>query len=103
MPRANEGRESANDRTLVLYMAGRKLTANLDALIARGFRAETPAAYVASATTPSQAVIIGTLADLAARVEIAGTDKALPAVVIVGDVVSVRERIRAANARWSER
>ena len=79
--------------TLVFYMAGRKLAKNLAALVAQGWAAETPAAYIASATTPSQIVIEGTIADLAAKAESVPHD--VPAIVIVGSVVGVR-----AKARW---
>ncbi|HEY2515336.1 MAG TPA: uroporphyrinogen-III C-methyltransferase [Polyangiaceae bacterium] len=77
--------------TLVLYMAGRKLAANTARLIAAGRAPETPAAYVAHATTPGQTVIVGTLADLASKV--AHVDPCAPALVVVGEVVAVREHI----------
>jgi siroheme synthase len=51
----------------------------------------TPAAYVARATTREQEVVVGTLADLPARV--AHVDPSAPALVFVGDVVSVRSKI----------
>lgn len=82
--------------TLVLFMAARKLSANFQRLIQAGRSAETPAAYVASATTPEQNVIVGTLATLPE--EIRDVDLAIPALVIVGDVVRLRERIA-----WFER
>jgi uroporphyrinogen III methyltransferase/synthase len=77
--------------TLVLYMAGRKLDANAEALVASGWSPETPAAIVVAATTPAQRVIIGTIATLAKGA--AGKLDDEPAVVIVGDVVRVRERL----------
>lgn len=83
-------------RTLVLFMAAHRLGENLGRLIAAGRRASTPAAYIAAATTPAQRVVVGTLADLAQRVS--GIDPAAPALVIVGDVVALRERIG-----WFER
>lgn len=82
--------------TLVLFMAARKLSANLQRLIQAGRSAETPAAYIASATTPEQHVIVGTLATLPEKVRT--VDLAIPALVIVGDVVGLRERIA-----WFER
>lgn len=82
--------------TLVLFMAARKLSANLQRLIQAGRSAETPAAYIASATTPQQKVIVGTLATLADQTR--DVDFAIPALVIVGDVVTLRERIA-----WFER
>ncbi|CAE6778003.1 uroporphyrinogen-III C-methyltransferase [Nitrospira defluvii] len=82
--------------TLVLFMAARKLSANLQRLIQAGRSAETPAAYIASATTPEQNVIVGTVATLPGKIR--DVDLAIPALVIVGDVVGVRERIA-----WFER
>jgi len=82
--------------TLVLFMAARKLSANLQRLIVAGRSPNTPAAYVASATTPDQKVIVGTLATLSDKT--ADVDPTAPALVIVGDVVGMRERIA-----WFER
>jgi uroporphyrinogen III methyltransferase/synthase len=82
--------------TLVLFMAARKLSVNLQRLIQTGRSAETPAAYIASATTPKQKVIVGTLATLPDQIR--DVDLAIPALVIVGDVVGLRMRIA-----WFER
>ena len=82
--------------TLVLFMAARKLSANFQRLIQAGRSAETPAAYIASATTPEQHVIVGTLATLPEKIR--DVDLAIPALVIVGDVVGLRARIA-----WFER
>lgn len=82
--------------TLVLFMAARKLSANLQRLIQAGRSAETPAAYIASATTPDQKVIVGTLATLPDKTR--DVDLTMPGLVIVGDVVGLRERIA-----WFER
>jgi 5,6-dimethylbenzimidazole synthase len=87
-----EGDEDTSRETLVLYMAAHRLAENLQRLIAQGRAPSTPAAYVASATTPEQHVISGTLADLAKR--IASEHRSGPALVIVGDVVALRERIQ---------
>ncbi len=77
--------------TVALYMAARRLTDNLARLIAEGWPSTTPAAYVVAATTPEQYVVVGTIGDLAGRV--ADLDPEAPALVIVGDVVALRERI----------
>lgn len=89
----HEGEGAPDAGTLVLYMAGKKLAANLARVIADGRAATTPAAYVASATTARQRVIVGTLADLPARVAAADVDAAAPALVIVGDVVALRDKV----------
>ena len=89
--------KAANGKgTLVLFMAARKLSANLQRLIQAGRSDETPAAYIASATTPDQKVIVGTLATLADKTR--DVDLTIPALVIVGEVVALRERIA-----WFER
>lgn len=89
-------RAATGKGTLVLFMAARKLSANLQRLIQAGRSAETPAAYIASATTPDQKVIVGTLATLSDKTR--DVDLTIPALVIVGDVVGRRERIA-----WFER
>ena len=86
----------AGTGTLVLYMAAKSLETNLRRLIMAGRAATTPVAYIAGATTPSQTVIVGTLDTL--TLKMTGLDPTTPAVVIVGDVVGLRERIS-----WFER
>ena len=83
----------AGSGTLVLYMASRSLGPNLARLVAHGRPAATPAAWIAAATRPEQEVVVGTLADLAARVGERG--RGAPALVVVGEVVAVRERLLA--------
>jgi uroporphyrinogen III methyltransferase/synthase len=80
--------------TLVLYMASHSLAANLERLIQAGRPASTPAAWIENATQPAERIVIGTLADLAERVGASGSGG--PALVIVGEVVSVRARLAAA-------
>jgi uroporphyrinogen III methyltransferase/synthase len=75
-------------RTLVLYMGARHLASNLAAMVAAGWAASTPAALVIAATTAEERTITGTLATLADRAGDAMTE--LPALVIVGDVVTTR-------------
>jgi len=82
--------------TLVLYMAAKSLETNLRRLIMAGRAATTPVAYIAGATTPSQTVIVGTLDTLSSKMR--GLDPTTPAIVIVGEVVGLRERIS-----WFER
>jgi uroporphyrinogen III methyltransferase/synthase len=78
-------------QTVVIFMAARRLAQNLVRLIDRGFAPTTPAAYVTWATTRFQQVVVGTLADLPSRT--GSVDSQAPALVIVGDVVALRERI----------
>ncbi|TAJ27691.1 MAG: uroporphyrinogen-III C-methyltransferase, partial [Nitrospirae bacterium] len=69
--------------TLVIYMAAKKLSSNLQRLMQVGRSAETPAAYIASATTTGQKVIVGTLATLPEQTR--DVDPTAPALVIVGN------------------
>ncbi|OQW63697.1 MAG: hypothetical protein A4S17_06885 [Proteobacteria bacterium HN_bin10] len=89
-------RAASGTGTLVLFMAARTLSASLQRLIQAGRSAETPAAYIASATMPNQHVLVGTLSSLADRTQ--HVDLTIPALVIVGEVVALRERIA-----WFER
>ena len=77
--------------TVVLFMAAHKLKANLERLISDGRSPSLPAAYVASATTPEQRVVVGTLGDLHERID--GVDTFAPALIIVGEVVALRARL----------
>jgi siroheme synthase len=96
MPGKSDWAKLAASGTLVLYMASRSLGANLGRLVAHGRAAATPAAWIAAATRPQQEVVVGTVADLAARVGDRPGDA--PALVIVGEVVAVRERLLALAA-----
>ncbi|HZP26313.1 MAG TPA: uroporphyrinogen-III C-methyltransferase [Dehalococcoidia bacterium] len=77
--------------TIVVLMGGRALPEIVEKLIAGGRPAETPAAVIESATTPRQRTVTGTLGDIAERVAEAGL--ATPALAIIGDVVSLRQRL----------
>jgi uroporphyrinogen III methyltransferase/synthase len=78
--------------TLVFLMAMRQLEAVLGQLVAHGLDPRTPAAAVERGTTGSQATVTATAGTLARRVAEAGLGP--PAVVVVGEVVSLRERLR---------
>ncbi len=77
--------------TLVLLMALHHLDAITEALLAHGRAPDTPAAAVASGTTDAQRVVTASLARIAAATRAAGL--APPAVVVVGDVVAVRDAL----------
>ena len=91
-PRA-PGASPAQDRTLVLYMAARRLRSTLRRLVDEGFPADTPVAYVAAATTPAQEVVVGTLGDLADRIAPPASSPRPPGLLIVGEVVRLRSRL----------
>lgn len=72
--------------TLVLLMAVENLQLIAVALLAGGLPAGTPVACVEDGTLPSQRVVSGTLADIAARAREVGLRP--PAVTIVGEVAA---------------
>ncbi|MHB8145702.1 MAG: uroporphyrinogen-III C-methyltransferase [Vulcanimicrobiaceae bacterium] len=78
-------------RTLVLLMAMGNLAAIADKLIGHGLSPATPAAIVQDGTRPTQRSVVGTLATIAGDARREGLHA--PAIVIVGDVVSVREQV----------
>jgi uroporphyrinogen III methyltransferase/synthase len=86
-----ESRDPFETATVVLYMVSKKLQENIDRLLQAGRGLHTPAAYVSSASRPGQRVVVGTLADLAEKVE--AEAPAGPALLIVGDVVRLRDSI----------
>ncbi|HUU92505.1 MAG TPA: uroporphyrinogen-III C-methyltransferase [Phycisphaerae bacterium] len=82
--------------TLVFYMGVRNLPAISENLIAHGRSPDTPAAAVRWGTTPRHQTLTGTLATLPQAVEEAGLKA--PAVILVGEVVTLRDRLQ-----WFER
>jgi uroporphyrin-III C-methyltransferase/precorrin-2 dehydrogenase/sirohydrochlorin ferrochelatase len=84
-------RIAALGQTLVVYMSGRRLAAVSDALRQHGRPGDTPAAVVMGGTTAGQRVVAGTLGDIAGRAAAAGI--ASPAILYVGDVVALHERL----------
>ena len=79
--------------TLVLFMAGKKIAAATDALIANGRAAATPAAIVEAGTWAHQRVVSGTLSDIAGLALAANIGS--PAILVVGEVVGIREQLAA--------
>jgi uroporphyrin-III C-methyltransferase len=71
--------------TLVVFMGLRRLPELCAGLVAHGRDAATPAAVVSAGTTSRQEVVVGTLANVADR----AADLAQPALVVVGEVVSL--------------
>lgn len=78
--------------TLVFYMGMANLPLIADQLMAHGRPASTPVAVVRWATTPRQKTLTATLGDVVAKVREAGIKP--PAVIIVGEVVALREELR---------
>jgi uroporphyrinogen III methyltransferase/synthase len=75
--------------TLVFFMAVRNLPRITRALIDHGRAPATPAAVIQWGSLPHQKVIEGTLADIAAK----ASEVMTPAITVIGEVVSLRERL----------
>ena len=75
--------------TLVFFMGLARLGEIAAGLIAQGLDPATPAAVVAGGTTPEQEVAVAPLVEIAA----AAAGLRSPALVVVGDVVAVSERL----------
>jgi uroporphyrinogen III methyltransferase/synthase len=84
-------RIAPGEDTLVFLMGMERLGAIAGQLVEHGRPAETPVALVQWGTTPRQRTLTGTLADIAARAAEAGFEA--PAVIVVGEVVRLRERL----------
>ena len=81
----------APGQTLVFYMGLVGLPTICSELIRHGRASETPAALIQQGTTVNQRVFCGTLGDLPALVE--RHEVHAPTLVIVGEVVSLREKL----------
>ena len=66
------------------------------ALIAAGMAPKTSAAIIASAATPKERLLIGTLETLAAEARAQKFEP--PAIVAIGDIVKFRQRLVASPA-----
>jgi len=77
--------------TLVFYMGVANLASICENLMAHGLAANTPAAVVRWGTTPRQRVVAGTVQTLAERAREA--DFAPPAVIVIGEVTLLRNRL----------
>jgi uroporphyrinogen III methyltransferase/synthase len=84
------------DGTLVLMMAMQQLSPLLETLVRHGLPAGRPAAVVQHGTLARQRTVVATVGTLAA--EAAAVGLASPAVVVIGDVVSLQ-----AQVAWIER
>ena len=82
----------ARIETLVILMGFRRIAEVTARLVGAGRAAETPAACVAAGTRPDQRTVVATLGTLAERAVAEGLGS--PAVIVVGDVVRLRERLR---------
>jgi uroporphyrin-III C-methyltransferase/precorrin-2 dehydrogenase/sirohydrochlorin ferrochelatase len=90
-------KDAAPDATLVLLMGVTRLGETAEALVRAGRRSDTPVAIIESGWTPRQRTTVTTLAECAGDARRAGVRA--PAVVVVGDVVSVRNALGDTFAR----
>jgi uroporphyrinogen III methyltransferase / synthase len=78
--------------TLCVLMGMRRLDEITSALLAGGRALETPAAIVQWGARPEQRVLVSKLGSIAAEARREGLSN--PAVIVIGDVVGLREKIR---------
>jgi uroporphyrin-III C-methyltransferase len=78
---------------IVLYMAMRNLAEIVEALIEGGLAPHTPAAVIAATTTPEERILVSALGRVVEDVQVQGIEA--PAIVVIGDVVAAREKLRA--------
>lgn len=76
---------------IVIYMGMRNIEAIAAALMTGGLPAVTPAAVIASATTGAERAVVATLSTIAA--EVARQGIGAPALIVVGDIVTMRQRL----------
>ena len=77
--------------TLVVYMGIGSLAAIAGQLRKHGRAADTPVAVVHKATQPDQKVVVGTLENIAAKVEAENIQA--PASIIIGEVVALQAKL----------
>lgn len=78
--------------TLVFLMGVANLPHIVNRLIEYGKAPSTPIALIKNGTLPSQQTVVGTLADITDKV--AESKLSPPAVIVVGEVVKLRDRLR---------
>jgi uroporphyrinogen III methyltransferase/synthase len=78
--------------TLVIFMGVKNLPKVVDELIRRGRPMDTPIALIRYGTVPQQRTVTGTLKDIVEKV--AAAKLRPPAITIVGEVVTLREKLR---------
>ena len=76
---------------IVLYMVMHSLERIAAALTQAGLAGTTPAAVIASATTPQERILISTLEKVAADAREQKFEP--PAIVVIGDIVNAREQL----------
>lgn len=80
-------------KTLVVLMGFSKLQSIVKDLLRSGWPRGSAVAVIASGTLPNQKVVTGTLSDIGAKVRKVSKTLSPPAMIVVGDVVRLREKI----------
>ena len=80
------------DGTLVCYAGAGLAPVLLRTLVEHGTPSDRAAALIYRGTQPGQRTVVGTLVELAERAPTAGSDE--PAILVVGDVASLRDHLR---------
>ena len=84
-------RFAAAEGTLVFLMGVKNLAMIVSRLVEEGKSVDTPVALIRWGTYPSQRTVVGTLRDIVERAKSA--DIRPPTVVVVGEVVRLREQL----------
>lgn len=82
--------------TLVVLMGLKNLPKIVGELVAHGRSPETPVALICWGTTKKQEIVTGTLADILDK----GAALRPPVVAVIGDVVSLRDKLRWFDIPW---
>lgn len=77
--------------TLVILMGVGNLTKNVEALLTHGLRAETPVAVIEKGFTEDARIVTGTLETIVERAAREHVNP--PAVIVLGEVVKIREKL----------
>jgi uroporphyrin-III C-methyltransferase len=85
---------------IVLYMVMHNLEQIAASLMQAGLAAQTPAAVIASATTPKERILVSTLARLSADAHAQEFEP--PAIVVIGEIVNLRAQLLDERAAAKE-
>lgn len=80
---------TAGRRTVVVLMGVRRLAENVEQLLRQGYPEDLPAAVIQWGTVPRQRTVVSTLQRIAEE----ASDAESPAILVVGKVVELRERL----------
>jgi uroporphyrin-III C-methyltransferase len=78
--------------TIVILMGIKRLKENVDALLAGGKPADTPAAIIERGATGNERITSGKLGNIVSMAELRGVKS--PAIIVIGEVVGLRRRLK---------